>query len=257
MAGDMKSKMFTNKRGGYIVEAAISMPVFMVAIILLSSVILMYSCIEDSGFIGADEMNRAAVEARTVGSQPLLPYETGNRVRTAHRQIRNVAVEEYRYRYSSHGIDDLISMKLRLNMRQSAPLGLTRDASYRLSLITRAYVGRVGSSDPMSEERMRGEGDDPVFVFPKMGEKYHNDSCTFIRAGCAAAPLTHAMRGRYDECEVCRSGSAMIGALVYYFPVSGEAYHLPGCRVLERNYIEMEKSTAVERGYTPCSKCGG
>ena len=34
-------------------------------------------------------------------------------------------------------------------------------------------------------------------------------------------------------------------------------HHLSGCSALQRNYVEIDKKDAVERGYTPCSKCGG
>ena len=49
----MNSKMLTNKKGSYLLESAISLPVFIIAVMVMSSVILMYACIEDCTFIAA------------------------------------------------------------------------------------------------------------------------------------------------------------------------------------------------------------
>ena len=59
----MNLKMRTNKKGSYLVEAAIALPVFIIAVVVMSSVILMYACIEDCAFTAASEMRRGAAEA--------------------------------------------------------------------------------------------------------------------------------------------------------------------------------------------------
>ena len=70
-------------------------------------------------------------------------------------------------------------------------------------------------------------------------------------------PEIKAIRAKYRPCPLCGSGRASSGARIYYFPSAGEAYHLSGCSALQRNYVEIDKKDAIERGYTPCSKCGG
>lgn len=42
------SKEINNKRGSYIVEATLILPIFMIAIMVMSSIISAYSCIEDA-----------------------------------------------------------------------------------------------------------------------------------------------------------------------------------------------------------------
>ena len=69
--------------------------------------------------------------------------------------------------------------------------------------------------------------------------------------------MTGSMKKQYKSCPTCHSGRAEPGSLVYYFPAAGEDYHLSGCASLQRNYVEIDKSVAIERGYTACSKCGG
>src|SRR5665648_718980 len=43
----------------------------------------------------------------------------------------------------------------------------------------------------------------------------------------------------------------------YYFLKTGEAYHGGECPTVEKYVIEIEKETAVKKGYYPCFKCGG
>ena len=123
--------------------------------------------------------------------------------------------------------------------------------------MTRAYVGQVRNCKAMTEAEFRNELADGVFIFPQDGEKYHNKNCTFVRSETKAVALTESVKRKYTGCRICRSKEAASGTRVYVFPEYGSRYHLPGCRVLERRCIEIEKDVAKERKYTPCSKCGG
>ncbi|GAA0120808.1 hypothetical protein UT300018_01230 [Clostridium faecium] len=42
---------------------------------------------------------------------------------------------------------------------------------------------------------------------------------------------------------------------VVYITETGEKYHLGGCRYLSKSKIEISLQDAVNRGYTPCSRC--
>ena len=246
----------TGKRGSLIVEAAAALPVFMTAMIVLSSILLYYAAIEDANFILATEMIRGSAEEIAVSGDISVPFATMQRVSDAHSAVRSQWVSDYGYRVTRGGNDELIAVSIRMNMTTDNPLGLAAKASYQVSLMTRAYVGKTRSQHPMSETEFMSDSE-AVYIFPKDGVRYHKRNCTFVRSACSQATLTPAVRRRYTGCSVCRSGSAEDGALIYVYPAYGETYHLPGCVVLDRNFIEIEKRIAVRRGYTPCSKCGG
>jgi ribosomal protein S27AE len=144
-----------------------------------------------------------------------------------------------------------------MELRTANPLGLKARADYDLSVVTRAYVGKIRDNPAMTASEMEGGSSEPVFVFPKRGEKYHSKGCGFLTAASTSGVLTGSIRAKYRPCPLCGSGRASSGARIYYFPSAGEAYHLSGCSALQRNYVEIDKKDAIERGYTPCSKCGG
>lgn len=91
-------------------------------------------------------------------------------------------------------------------------------------------------------------------MFPKRGEKYHKRGCTFLKTNTLSFALTPSIRKKYKKCPVCRSGKSANGTMVYVFPEYGESFHLQNCNVLQRKFTEIERETALERGYSPCGK---
>ncbi len=253
----MNLKTHINKRGSYLVEAAISLPVFIIAVIVMSSVILMYACIEDCAFIAANELRRCAAEAVIADTSIVLPHRIRKELEENHSQVHTARLIEAGLRSERWGIDELLLVDFRLTLKTNNPLGIKAEADYDLALATRAYVGRERDETNMTAEEFADEDAEAVYVFPKRGEKYHSKGCTFLRAASTSAALSGSIRRKYKACPLCHSSRASNGALVYYFPSDGEDYHLPGCPALQRNYIEIDKGTALRRGYTSCSKCGG
>lgn len=253
----MNLKMLINRRGNYLVEAAISLPVFIIAVMVMSSVILMYACIEDCTFIAANELRRGAAEAVLADTSIALPYRIRKDIEENHSQVHSARLTDAGFRCSRWGIDELLLVEFRLKMKTNNPLGIKAEADYDLALATRAYVGRERDESAMTAEEFADEDADAVYIFPKRGEKYHSKGCTFLRAASTSAALSGSIRRKYKACPLCHSSRAEDGALVYYFPSDGDDYHLPGCASLQRNYIEIDKADALKRGYTACSKCGG
>lgn len=252
----MNMRTVINKKGSYILEASISLPIFMIAVVVICSIFLMYQGIEEANFILGTELRRGACEAIYADTGALIPPRIQTRLRDSNSHISDLTIGDYGYRTSRFGQDELIVIKYKMQMTTNSPLNLASKASYDLALVTRAYVGKERELDNMSLEEMMADGT-AVYIFPKRGEKYHQQGCSFLTAASRATVLTSELKNKYDACPVCHSRKASIGELVYYFPQDGESYHLPGCATLERNYIELEKRVAVKRGYTACSKCGG
>ena len=246
-----------NRRGSYIIEAAIVLPVFLIAVIVMSSVILMYACIENCNFMTAAEMRKCAAEAIYTDTYMLMPYRLKKEIEKTHTQVDSTRVTDFGYRECRWGQDERSALTIDMGRRTKNPLGIRAKADFDLSLVTRAYVGKIRNNPPMSEAEMSGADSEPVFIFPKRGERYHSEGCGFLTAASTSGVLNTTIKKKYKSCPLCGSGKAKKGSRIYYFPSAGEDYHLPGCSALQRNYIEIDKRDAIERGYTPCSKCGG
>lgn len=253
----MNLKMLTNKKGSYLLEAAIALPVFIIAVIVMSSVILMYACIEDCAFIAANELRLGAAEATVADTSISVPFRIRKQIENGHSQVSSARLTDAGFRCERWGIDEVLLVDFRLGLKTNNPLGIKAQADYDLALATRAYVGRERDESSMSAEEFADEDAEAVYIFPKRGEKYHSKGCTFLRAASTSAALSGSIKGKYKACPLCHSSRAENGALIYYFPSDGEDYHLPGCASLQRNYIEISRDDALKRGYTACSKCGG
>jgi hypothetical protein len=129
-------------------------------------------------------------------------------------------------------------------------------ASYKLNVITRAFVGKAGKLNPMNKDEFSSDESEIVYIFPNYGECYHNENCTYIKNGCKSTILTASLKTRYSPCELCDSKETLLGDIVYVFS-NGGSYHKSNCSLVDRNYIKIEKITAIERGYRACEKCGG
>ena len=251
------ARRIKGRDGSYIVEAAVTLPLFLIAVLVMSSVILMYSCIESCSFIAANELRMGSAEAVFADTCILIPHRLKTHITENFSQVESARTIDYGFRTSRWGQDELILVTMSLNMKTKNPAGIRAAASYDLGLVTRAYVGKIRDVESMTDWEMSGEDAEPVFIFPKRGEKYHSRGCGFLTAASTSGALTSSVRRKYKPCPLCGSRKAGNGSLVYYFPAAGEAYHLKGCSALQRNYIEIDKKDAVARGYTPCSKCGG
>lgn len=245
-----------SKKGSYLVEAAITLPIFIIAVVCMSSMILMYACIEDCNFMAANEMRKAGGEAIISETAITVPYRIKKQIINDHSLVDSASVTDFGYRVTRWDIDELIAVSVLMKMNSKNPIGLLSKAEYEISMVTRAYVGRFRGYDAMSAEEF-GSAGDAVFIFPKRGEKYHSEGCRHLKAASVSGVLSSEIKRRYRSCPLCRSGKAAAGTLIYYFPAAGEDYHLRGCASLQRNYIEIERRVAIGRGYGACATCGG
>ena len=69
--------------------------------------------------------------------------------------------------------------------------------------------------------------------------------------------LDSGVKKRRDPCGLCHSGSLKAGSIVYCFRDQDTCYHKGTCRAIHRHSIVVDRTEAKNKGYTPCSKCGG
>lgn len=247
----------TGKKGTYIVEATICLPILIIAVVVMNSLILYYCCIEDASFIMAEEMRRGALEAGYLDAGLLIPYRVEKSAMDNHSSIENMSIRDFGVRENYGTLDETMRLTYRMKLRTRNPVGIAGQAYYDASLMTRAYVGKIRDVPPMDRDEFLRDGSESVYIFPKDGERFHNKSCTYVNAAPDAVILDDNIMSRYSKCPLCHSGDAEAGTVVYIFRQYGEAFHKSRCSSIRRKCIEVELDIARERGYTACTKCGG
>ena len=101
-----------NKKGSHIIEATKCLPIYIMAIILLSSIILLYSAAENITFSVADELRVAAIEARYVKVNPLIPFKIKERVIEENKNVSECKMKFYGTCMRYKALNKLIKFKM-------------------------------------------------------------------------------------------------------------------------------------------------
>lgn len=258
--------MRNSKKGGYIAEAAIVLPIFIVAVILLISIVPRAARCERLVYAICDEMTQENIQAHFFKSYMRCKSNLTDGALRALKSDDSFSVDRLGYCHTdrvrsgrtSMVIDDVITADFTAFITYLDPLSMGSDMEFSGKIKCRPYTGTERREEAMSREDMeRDENSDPVYVFPKSGERYHRKDCSVLNPACEAAVFSQDIRKRYGSCSLCNSGEKSIGSTVFLFRQAGEAYHTGRCSTVDKYYIEMERSEAGEKGYTACLICGG
>lgn len=242
------------RKGSYIVEAAIVVPVFIISILMLITIIPVMAGCENVFFSACDEIHREAVQTAFRKNPAALPLSLQHRIKGENSRLSSFQIRFFRYLYTDEGIEDLMQIDMRSVFSEKNPIGLFSSVTFDGCIRARAFTGKLHKRPPGS---LVQEDDQIVYIFPEWGTKYHGKRCTYVRASCQMVYLSQNVKKDYTPCKLCNASSARIGSPVFCFQESGRAYHIAGCKTVERYYIEIQRGKAKEQGYTPCSKCGG
>lgn len=245
------------KKGSYLVEAVIVIPIFIMATAALISMVPITAACENMVFAAADEMRFECLKSAFRKNPSALPPLLSHRIKAENTKLTDYDILAYRYLYRAKGVEDLIFLKFCAELKEKNPLGLFDSVRFSGAVSARAFTGKVHKRPPDGAGEDTEKEDKTVYIFPEWGMKYHNKQCTYVKANCRMVYLSQETKGDYTPCRLCKASSAQIGSPVFCFGQSGKAYHLAGCRMVKRYYVEIEKKKAQAQGYSPCSKCGG
>lgn len=247
-----------NERGGYVIEAAIVLPLFILGVMTLAFMIRITGLAGAVMQIAADETGRCALDSYAVKSGLLLEPAIESRIYEECADIGETDVKSFAYLTERNGIDGLISFTVVSKVDMPLPFPIRRGPKIRTGILARAWIGKGNLADPMPFEDMeRDEDSMTVWVFPQRGERYHKETCLFVSNEPRQNILTDALRKHYTPCTICDSGNLPNGSLVYCYPAYGEVYHRSSCSQVDKYVVPMDLQDAESRGYSPCSKCGG
>lgn len=251
--------MRTNtKKGYYTVEAAIFLPIFIIAVLTIGCYLKVICAGEIVTHAATDELRYTAAHACEKAGPGDLGTRLTERISKENGDVSYVYINDLRYKTSMNGISDLITCSIDHSVDIRLPLKFTDDFKKNTKVVCRAFTGARDDTGPMSFASMEHDYDSrTVYVFPHSGEHYHKKSCTYVSSKPVQTTLSSAARKKYKACSLCHPGSLSDGSQVYCFLKYGSTYHRGSCSCVDKYYIPMERSEAESRGYIPCSKCGG
>jgi hypothetical protein len=243
------------KRGYFTLEAAVFLPVFILSVLTLGYFIKGAAGTGNIIHAACDEArilcSRAYVMQTPIALQMRLPA----RICADDANVTWARVKEMRY-MSSYEDRGLISFAVDARIRLRLPLAKGREIRTTERFLCRAWIGRTQTVQGMGFDSIAGE-DGTVYVFPDRGTRYHGKHCTFVANEPIQMMLNSQVKEMYKPCEACDPGTMSNGSLIYCYPAYGEVYHRGGCRQVDKYIVPMTRRQAEEKGYTPCSKCGG
>ena len=250
---------FNSTKGFITVEAAIFLPIFIIGVLTFAYLIKFMSIQENIFHSFTDEVRVLSSEA-VINPVAPINFESKLKSRIYKENGDNISqldLDNFEYLYAG-GKLGMISMDLNYDVNIRLPIQFYKEMQVSESLMVRGFIGKEIDNDPMPFEEMEKDKDSNlVWVFPRAGGKYHKENCTYISSAPREVVMSDNVRRHYHSCSICNSESLKNGNIAYCFVKSGEAYHTGNCPIVDKYVISMEKTEAVRKGYTPCSKCGG
>lgn len=251
-------KHATDRRGYITLEAAVILPIFILAVLSLGYYIKIFGIMENVTYSMMEETARVASKAYVREAVPLFVTRLKNRIKSEAPETKNLKITRVRYKYSDGDMDQLISATAEYEADNRLPAGFAHTAELTSRVKCRGFTGMRKMSEPMSFDEMESAGIwDPVWIFPSDGERYHGETCTYVKANAREMVLTGDLKKRFSPCSKCGASDTPVGSYVYCFMENGTVYHKEKCRQITRYTIEINRDEAIDKGYVPCSKCGG
>ncbi len=236
------------KKGGYILEATVIFPIFILSLIALVSIVGIIGNCEKSIFQASDLAQFSSIQRYYTKSDPIFPLRLTSSVEEKNGLIEKSRIYWYREGFRENGIDELVKFKLNNSFER---------IDFEVDIVFRSFNGHENISDGEPRDSFeRAEESEEVYIFPHSGKKYHDENCRYVKESYMQGFLSPGISKKYSPCSRC-SPDASAGNIVYYFPSSGEHYHGADCTHVDKYTVIIEKSDAIEKGYSPCSVCGG
>ncbi len=244
------------KKGSFFLEAAITIPVFLLGILILASIITIACRCENINYILCDEVEILQQRALYLPTGTASKDSIESRVRETNL-MENFSVERLSFKYSDLYGRDLIKIKAVGTLSPQNIFDWDSNVNFSETIMARGYTGTKERINPLGEDEFnKVENYEAVYVFPTGGIKYHKKNCTYVNSYPSRTVLTESVKRKYQGCRLCEGYKAAAGQMVYCFEYGG-AYHFRNCPTINKYVIEIDKQDAIEKGYLPCLKCGG
>lgn len=239
------------RKGFYTVEAAIFLPLVILAVLSIAFFIKTDSVWENCMNGALDECSYSAASFSSGPAGIAAASRVRNRLDKELPMLQNLSV-----RGGIAGEHNICRVNAFLYL--SLPLGFDRNFNIEGKIRYRDFIGRKYNRSSLGTEGLETpESSSAVWIFPKSGTCYHKENCTYVKAAVHSCILTSTLKRKYSACAMCNSGEVPSGSVVFCFSGDDTSYHRGNCRCINRHTIVIDRSEAEKKGYRPCSKCGG
>lgn len=244
------------KKGYIALEAAIVLPLFIIAVLTVGFTMKNIYYTETCTFVVRSETAVHMKDAYVMPVSVTFPNEITDKIMEKLPELENVKVEDYRYRYSSGSENELISFNVVIVSNTSLPGDMFEDYEIRSAFLCRAFCGKDNSASTSFSVFASDLESEKVYVFPERGMKYHAKDCSYVNSYPLKTVYSKNIKKKYKACSICDPENLRDGSSVYVFEY-GNAYHTAACNSVDKYIVSMDRRDAQRKGYTACLKCGG
>ncbi len=172
----------TGKKGSYVTEAAIVMPVLILSVCAMLLIIKIAAVCEGIWFAEVEEMRNAGLDTYKKITNVSLCKKIEEKVLSSEKSLTDFKVEECKSLHERNGIKDLISINSKADFNVVNPIGIDGKITLNTKIISRAFTGTLRDSSPLPEAdfKERGEAEE-VWVFPRYGIRFHVKECRYMK----------------------------------------------------------------------------
>lgn len=206
----MKGTEMRSKKGSYILEATMFLPVLILCVCALILVIRIIGVCEGVCFATAQEIKENLAKTYNNIMSVSLCKNIEDSVLEEEESLRDFEITRFRYGHSRGDIDDLIVLEGRAAFNVANGIGINGRIEFEEKLMVRGFTGTTQRGSPLGEDEFTTNVSSyKVVIFPKYGRRYHKESCRYVKQEKGQESCTiimekeDARRKGYTPCQVC------------------------------------------------------
>ncbi len=247
------------KKGFVTTEAAIVIPLVIIAVLTVGSVMKIAYYEERVSFIVGNELSELSKNAYIENSNPFFAEKLIKITKRKIPELESPYIEKYKYKFEDNreNTDNLIIVEISFGIETGLPGNMVRGLRVKEAYLIRAFCGKDNALTADIKNEFQTDYDyEPVYLLPEYGVKYHTRTCRYVNSYPLQSLMTDSIKRKYKSCNLCQSKKAAEGSIIYCFQY-GNSYHTAVCSTVTKYTVCMDRHDAEIRGYTKCSICGG
>lgn len=229
-------KTLKEEKGGYIIEASVTLPLVILAIVTISSLISIQHVKENIYHSASEELRYSMIASYVYKDEVMLPIRLEKRLKEENKG-KNVSTSVRGYYVGSNEGDtnDLIKFYVFHKTDIDLPLSFGREFRGQYKFVGRKFTGDNMKKKKLGFAAMESVvNNNLVYVFPQSGEKYHEFACKYLIPKTDTVAISPLIKLRYRSCKLCHSSKMHFGSTGYIFPEYGDAYHRKSCKTVKK-----------------------